>query len=92
MVRGPHRARAPASPPVVPAPGIGAPVAAGPAFTNVFTLPGLNHRVDVFSVLMDELGARLLQSFLRATAEVELMCKARHPGTGPTPGCHFEQR
>ena len=36
------------------------------SLTNVFTLPGLNHRVDVFGgVLMEECGA-LLQAFFDA--------------------------
>jgi tRNA(adenine34) deaminase len=36
------------------------------SLTNVFTLPGLNHRVDVFGgVLMEECGA-LLKEFFEA--------------------------
>lgn len=34
------------------------------SLTNVFTLPGLNHRVDVFGgVLMEECGAKLKEFF-----------------------------
>ena len=41
------------------------------SFTNVFTLPGLNHRVDVFGgVLEEECGALLTRFFATRRAQV----------------------
>ena len=42
---------------------------AGGSITNVFTLPGLNHRVDVFGGVLMEECARLLQEFFAPRRE-----------------------
>ena len=67
------------------------------SITNVFTLPGLNHRVDVFGgVLMEECGA-LLKELLRGASRLKL----RAPGGASmrvpseamlSPGCHSSSR